>query len=154
MKQISSRGLDIIKQFEGLRLEAYKCPAGIWTVGYGHTGKDVYEGLHITQLDADMLLIKDVVMAEQAVSRLVNAPINQNQFSALTSFTYNLGSASLQNSTLLSKVNAHEYEAAAEQFLRWNKAKGVVLPGLTKRRQAERELFLSPMPGASAEVIG
>lgn len=137
---ISQQGLDLIKSFEGLCLSAYKCPAGVWTIGYGTTA-DVKEGQSITKERAEELLREDVKRFEQQVQRLVKVPLTQGQLDALVSFTYNLGAANLANSTLLRLLNAGDYEGAAVQFDRWNKANGMVLPGLVKRRAAERALF-------------
>ncbi|MGR2664258.1 lysozyme [Chromobacterium haemolyticum] len=138
----SNAGIMLIKSFEGLKLVAYKCPAGIWTIGYGHTGPDVTPGQVITQAQADALLARDLERFEAGVSRLVSVQLNQNQFDALVSFAYNLGLGALQGSTLLRLLNAGDYAGAAAQFPRWNKASGKELPGLTRRRAAEQALFL------------
>lgn len=136
----SQKGLDLIKSFEGLRLSAYKCPAGVWTIGYGTTA-GVKEGQVITKERADELLRDDVKRFEDQVLRLVKVPLTQGQLDALVSFTYNLGAANLGNSTLLRLLNAGDYKGAAAQFDRWTKAGGKELPGLVKRRAAERALF-------------
>ncbi|MBN3006243.1 lysozyme [Chromobacterium alkanivorans] len=141
---ISANGVKLIQQFEGLRLKAYQDAVGVWTIGYGHTGPDVTPGLVITQAQADALLARDLSRFEAGVTRLVQVPLNQNQFDALVSFSYNLGLGSLQNSTLLRLLNQRDYAGAAAQFPRWNKAGGKVLPGLTRRRAAEQALFLKP----------
>lgn len=135
-------GLRIIEESEGLSLHAYRCPAGKLTVGYGHTGPDVHEGMTITAEQAHEMLEKDIAWAEHIVSHYVRAPLNQNQFSALVSFVFNVGVVDFTNSTLLSLVNAREYPAAADEFLKWDHCNGAVLPGLLKRREAERALFL------------
>lgn len=141
-RNINEIGLALIKQFEGCKLSAYKCPAGVWTIGYGSTGAHVYEGLKITQEQADDLLRKDLLRFEEGVSKL--CPVaSDNQFSALVSFAFNLGLGSLQTSTLRRMHNEGNYEAAAGQFTRWNKAKGKVLNGLTRRREAEARLYRS-----------
>jgi lysozyme len=132
---------EIIKQFEGLRLEAYKCPADVWTIGYGHTNK-VKPGDAITEGEADILLALDVQEAERAVSSYVDVDINQNQFDALVSFVYNLGAGNFKSSTLLKKLNQGDYLGAANEFQRWNKAGGKVLRGLVRRREAEANLFI------------
>ncbi|MCP1292527.1 lysozyme [Chromobacterium sp. S0633] len=142
---ISANGVKLIQQFEGLRLKAYQDAVGVWTIGYGHTGPDVTPGLVISQAQADALLARDLNRFETGVSRLVQVPLNQNQFDALLSFSYNLGLGSLQNSTLLRLLNQRDYAGAAAQFPRWNKAGGKVLPGLTRRRAAEQALFLQPV---------
>ncbi|MDX2211670.1 MAG: lysozyme [Oculatellaceae cyanobacterium bins.114] len=139
--KINQAGLDLIKQFEGLRLEAYLCPAKVPTIGYGTTA-GVKMGDRITAEQAEDLLRKDVEKFEKAVNSAVTVPLTDNQFSALVSFTYNLGAGALQKSTLLKLLNQGNYEAAAQEFLKWNKAAGKVLPGLTRRRQAEQALFL------------
>lgn len=145
--QTSDRGIELIKKLEGCVLETYECTAGVLTIGYGHTGKDVIKGMVITQEKAEALLKEDLKKFEEAVEKCVKVEINQNQFDALVSFAYNVGSGSLSKSTLLKKLNAGDYEGAAEQFLLWNKAtvNGVKkeLEGLTERREKERELFLN-----------
>lgn len=139
----SDKGVAQIQDFEGLRLATYKDAVGIPTVGWGHTGPDVKMGVTITRAEAERLLREDLHDFERAVSRVVRVGLNQNQFDALVCFSFNVGAKALENSTLLKKLNAGDYAGAAEQFLRWNKASGQVLPGLTRRRAAERALFLS-----------
>lgn len=136
----SEKGLALIRQAEGLRLRAYKCPAGVWTIGYGTTA-GVKEGLVITKERAEELLREDVKRFEDQVMRLVKVRLTQGQFDALVSFIYNLGAGNLSNSTLLRLLNAGDYKGAAAQFDRWTKAGGKVLPGLVRRRAAERALF-------------
>ena len=131
----------IIKEFEGCKLKAYLCPAGVWTIGYGHTD-GVKEGDEITQQEADRLLADDVHSFSAGVQRLVTSDINRNQLGALTSFVFNVGLGNLRHSTLLRLVNKGDFVGAANQFPRWNKAGGKVLAGLTRRREAERKLFL------------
>lgn len=137
---ISEKGLALIRQAEGLRLSAYKCPAGIATIGYGHTA-GVKMGQVIDQAEAKRLLLGDVVSFELAVLGMVKVPLTQGQFDALVSFAYNLGPGNLESSTLLRLLNAGLYADAANQFSRWNKAGGKVLAGLTTRRAAEKSLF-------------
>lgn len=144
-KTTGQRGRSLICQFEGLRLTAYRDMVGVWTIGYGHTGPDVKPGLTITQQQADQLLINDLARFERGVNALVTVKLNQNQFDALVSFAYNLGLGALQNSTLLHLLNDGNYQAAADQFPRWNRAGGNVVAGLARRRYAERELFLTPI---------
>lgn len=145
--QTSDKGIALIKQFEGCKLTAYQDSVGVWTIGYGWTqpvdGKPIRAGMTIKQETAERLLKTGLVSYESDVSRLVKVGLNQGQFDALVSFTYNLGSRSLSTSTLLRKLNAGDYAGAADEFLRWNKAGGKVLNGLTRRREAERALFLS-----------
>ncbi|HFQ7875731.1 TPA: lysozyme [Enterobacter hormaechei] len=145
--QTSEKGIALIKQFEGCKLTAYQDSVGIWTIGYGWTqpvdGKPIRAGMTIKQETAERLLKTGLVSYEIDVSRLVKVSLTQGQFDALVSFTYNLGARSLSTSTLLRKLNAGDYAGAADEFLRWNKAGGKVLNGLTRRREAERALFLS-----------
>jgi lysozyme len=138
--RISQEGVNLIKHFEGCRLEAYKCPAGVWTIGYGHT-KGVKEGDAIEQEAAEAFLIEDLEAFEQAVARLVKVPITQQQFDALVSFTFNLGAGNLERSTLLEKLNGYQYIEVPEQMMRWVRAGGQVLDGLVRRRAAEAALF-------------
>lgn len=136
-------GRALIKRFEGLRLDAYLCPAGVWTIGYGHTG-DVRSGDRITEHQADAILDVDLDRFERAVGELTDGlELNENQFSALVSFAFNLGEAALTRSTLLRHLRAGDLERAADEFRKWVYAGGQVLPGLVKRRAAERELFLT-----------
>lgn len=145
--QTSEKGIALIKEFEGCKLTAYQDSVGVWTIGYGWTqpvdGKPIRAGMTIKQETAERLLKTGLVSYESDVSRLVRVGLTQGQFDALVSFTYNLGARSLSTSTLLRKLNAGDYAAAADEFLRWNKAGGKVLNGLTRRREAERALFLS-----------
>ena len=144
--QTSDKGIALIKQFEGCKLTAYQDSVGVWTIGYGWTkpvdGKPIRAGMTIKQETAERLLKTGLVSYENDVSRLVKVDLTQGQFDALVSFTYNLGARSLSTSTLLRKLNAGDYAGAADEFLRWNKAGGKVLNGLTRRREAERALFL------------
>lgn len=145
--QTSDKGIALIKQFEGCKLTAYQDSVGVWTIGYGWTkpvdGKPIRAGMTIKQETAERLLKTGLVSYESDVSRLVKVGLTQGQFDALVSFTYNLGARSLSTSTLLRKLNAGDYAGAANEFQRWNKAGGKVLTGLTRRREAERALFLS-----------
>lgn len=134
------KGLALIKHFEGLRLRAYQCSANVWSIGYGHTAGVKPDDV-ITPEQADAFLRQDVSDSEQAVSRFVRVPLTQYQFDALVSFTFNLGSGNLRTSTLLRLLNAGDYPGAAGQLLRWVNAGGKELPGLVRRRVAEKELF-------------
>ena len=138
-----SKEAELIKSFEGLELEAYLCPAGIWTIGYGHTG-NVQKGQKITKQEADELLDVDLSVFRKGVRNLVKVPLNSNQFGALVSFAYNVGLGNLRSSTLLKMLNAGDYNGAADQLLRWNKSNGKVIRGLARRREAERAVFLTP----------
>jgi lysozyme len=142
---ISDEGFDLIKHFEGCELEAYKCAAGVWTIGYGHT-KDVQEGDVWNKEKAEFMLWRELEDEyEVYVNNLVTVPINQCQFDALVSWVYNLGPANLKSSTMLKKLNAGKYEEVPNQIKKWNKAtvngERKVLPGLTRRREAEALMF-------------
>lgn len=140
-KRTNSNGLQLIKSFEGLRLEAYQDAVGVWTIGYGTT-RNVTPGMKISQAKAEEFLQDDLERFEKAVNEAITVSINDNQFSALVAFTYNVGSGALRSSTLRKKLNQGDTLGAADEFLRWNKAGGRVLAGLTRRRRAERALFL------------
>ncbi|HEV2711318.1 MAG TPA: lysozyme [Edaphobacter sp.] len=139
----SDAGFALTKQFEGLRLTAYQDQVGVWTIGYGHTGREVHGGMVITQDQADVLLHSDVAGGVACVNRAVTANISQCHFDALVDFVFNLGCARLLGSTLLRHVNAGEFDLAAPQFLLWDHAGGVVVQGLLVRRKAEMGLFQS-----------
>lgn len=142
--QTNNDGIEIIREFEGCWLKAYVCPAGKLTIGYGHTGPDVLPGMVITQEQAEQLLKQDIQKVEAALNGtlIIKSKLNQNQFSALVSFAFNLGIGALSSSTLTKKINAGDFKGAALEFERWvygkNKEK---LPGLVKRRAMERALF-------------
>jgi len=137
----SKAGIDLIKKWEGCRTNAYKCPAGVWTIGYGHTASAA-PGMMISHLQAEELLRKDLARFEKAVRDYVKVPLTQNQFDALVSFSYNVGTEAFRKSTLLVRVNAKQPYAAAKQFRRWSLAGGKELPGLVRRRNEEETLFL------------
>ena len=141
----SDTGINLIKNFEGLRLNAYQDSVGVWTIGYGHT-KTAKEGMKISEHQAEELLMKDLEEFEGGVLSLVKVPLTQNQFDALVSFSFNLGLGNLKRSTLLKELNKGEYTKAADEFLKWDKAGGKALQGLTRRRNAERLLFLKNKP--------
>jgi len=138
--KISAEGLELIKKFEGCELKAYKCPAGVWTIGYGHI-KGVEEGMEITKEQAEEMLKEEIVEYENYVNTAVSVPLSQNHFDALVSWVYNLGNGNLTSSTMLKVLNAGEYEGVPAQIKRWNKAGGKVLDGLVRRREAEALLF-------------
>lgn len=142
--KINQAGIDLIKSFEGCKLQAYDDPLhpGLITIGYGHTG-GVKLGTSITQEQAEAFLLSDLSSFEASVSKLVNVSLTSNQFSALVSFAYNLGPRSLQNSTLLKLLNQGHHSLAADEFLKWTHSNGATIPGLVRRREAERALFLS-----------
>lgn len=145
MMRLSTNGLSLIKEFEGCKLEAYRCTRGRWTIGWGHTGDDVGPGVRWTQAKADGTLALDVRWVEEAVNELVRVPLTQNQFDALCAFVFNIGRSQFAQSTLLRKVNARDFVGAKVQFSRWNKTtvggKLIVDRGLTRRRRAEADLF-------------
>lgn len=142
----SEKGLALTKESESLRLTAYADPGtggAPWTIGYGHTGPHIEEGMVISQKDADHLLLLDVQESVDAVNKLVTAAITQNQFDALVDFTFNVGATNFEKSTLLIKLNKGDIQGAANEFPRWNRAAGHILGGLIRRRGAERTLFLT-----------
>jgi lysozyme len=142
---INNAGLQLIKEFEGLRLDAYICPAGVWTVGYGSTGDHVYPGQVITEPEAEELLRKDLWRFEDCVSSRVTVGLTDNEYAALVSFAFNCGCGALQESTLLRRLNAGEPKPRvfSEELPKWVRGGGQVLPGLVRRRQAEVDLALS-----------
>lgn len=141
------RGLALIKQWEGLRLTAYKDAVGIWTIGYGSTGSHVKPGLRLTEAEAEALLRKDLARFEKRVNDLVKVPLSQEQFDALVSFDFNTGK--LHASTLLKRLNQGEYAAVPSELKRWSKAGGKTLAGLVRRREAEASLWsTAPVPPA------
>ena len=140
----SQKGIDLIKQFEGCRLKAYLCPAGIATIGFGHTGsiasKPVALGMTISLNQAEILLKKDLEKFEKVISQAVKVALTQNQFDALVSFVYNVGEGNFKESTLLRLINVKDPKAS-EQFLVWVKAGKITLNGLFERRKAEKKVF-------------
>lgn len=145
----SSAGEKMLKEFEGCRLVAYQDGGGVWTCGWGHTGKGVVSGLTISQACADAWYARDIAGAVNAVNHLVTVPLTQEQFDALVSFTYNLGSHAFATSTLLRLLNNRDYGKAANEFLRWDHDNGKVVAGLTRRRKAEHDLFLTTDKGTA-----
>ena len=143
-KKILDTALSLIKPYEGCHLKAYKCPAGVWTIGWGQTGKDIKEGLVWTQEQADSALEKSVAKFTEGVLKLVKVRLRPEQIGALVSFAYNVGLGNLEKSTLLKLVNAKaDTEDIVKQFLVWNKAGGKVLMGLLYRRASEALMFKS-----------
>jgi lysozyme len=168
LREINIAGIELIKSFEGImdgdpttaNLDPYLDPIGIWTIGYGHAivvGKDFLRGKQnrakafalypggITMAEAETLLRADVMDKCRDVDSLVKVSLNDNQYAAIVSFTFNLGVGNLKQSTLLKKLNAGDFAGAAKEFAKWNKAGGRVLAGLTRRRAAEAELFRRPV---------
>ena len=151
---MKTKNTQLIKDSEQLRLVAYlPTPNDRWTIGYGHT-KDVFRGMSITEQQAEALLLEDLQWAENTVNRVVKVPLNQNQFDALVSLCFNIGSTAFSNSTLVRVLNKGDYVEAANQILRWDKQAGRTLRGLTIRRTKERELFLLPISNSPSEALG
>jgi lysozyme len=140
--KVSNNGINLIKRFEGLELKSYKDSVGILTIGYGHTHA-VKAGDVITGEQADAFLREDLQVAELTVNTNVKVKLTQGQFDALVSFVFNLGSGNFVKSTLIKKLNAGDYAGAVDEFSKWVNAGGKKLPGLVKRRAAEREVFLT-----------
>jgi len=134
--------VDLIKRFEGLRLRAYKCPADVWTIGYGST-LGVQDGMIISAHEAGEFLERDLKRFEGGVTRLCGAVAQPNQFGALVSFAFNLGLGALQRSTLRQKVLRGDHSDVPAEFMKWTRGGGRILPGLVKRRAAEAELYAS-----------
>jgi len=143
---INHRGLELIKHFEGLRLEAYKDPVGIWTIGWGHTGKDVFAGRRLTRTEAVQIFKDDLSEHEAFVTENVSVSLTADRFAALVSFAFNVGNWNFKKSTLLRKLNAKDDKGAADEFLRWvygtSGGRKIKLNGLIRRRTQERNLFL------------
>lgn len=140
--KVSNTGLSLIKRFEGLRLEAYRCPAGVLTIGYGHT-RDVRQGDVITEATADKMLADDLASFELTVNTAIKRPMTQSQFDAMVSLAFNIGGGAFAQSTLVKKFNAGDVQGAADEFLRWKFIDKEPSNGLLRRRKAERVVFLS-----------
>jgi len=147
---LSQDGIALIANSEGRRLTAYKCPAGVWTVGYGHTSAqgspEVYPGLTITKEEADEILFRDIHTTTQTIAEHVKVRLTQSQFDALVSFIYNVGAKRFIKSTLLKKLNEGDYAAIPSQLARWVYSRGKVSKGLVNRRQAEADMWIAGMP--------
>lgn len=140
---MTSKGIELIKRLEGLRLEAYRCPAGVWTIGYGHT-KGVKEGQRVSREEAERMLREDLLYYENMVGMLVTVPLTGDQVGALVSLAYNIGVEALRKSTVLKLINSGAKEAEVRKaWAMWNKAGGKVLPGLAKRREAELAVYFN-----------
>ncbi len=143
---IPRAAVDIVAHFEGFRSDAYLCPAGVYTMGYGSTraaeGAPVRPGMRVSEAEARALLMRDLAGAAKAVDRLVTVPLEEHERAALVSFIYNVGQGAFADSTLLKMLNADARTGAAAQFGRWDKSRGKVLAGLTRRRAAEAAMFL------------
>ena len=140
---MTEKGIELIKCFEGCRLEAYKCPAGVLTIGYGHTD-GVHAGDRITEAEAERLLREDLQYYENGVSMALAREVSDYQKDALVSFAYNVGMKALRTSTLLKKVNKNPNDMSIrKEFTKWVRGGGKVLPGLVTRRSAEAELYFT-----------
>ena len=140
MMQLSKTGIELLKHFEGCELKAYQDSVGVWTIGYGHT-KGIYEGLEITQLEAEKMLQDELPEYEGYITDKVVPMLQQHEYDALVCWVYNLGPTNLSSSTLLKRLNAGEFDDVPFQMKRWDKAGGQPLLGLTRRRNAEALLF-------------
>lgn len=158
---VSTSGVNLVKKFEGLHkvtdsgtVRAYRCPAGKWTIGWGHT-KGVKSGMNASVEECEKMLVEDLNEAGAVVKRMVHVPLSQLQYDALVSFVFNLGAGNFKSSTLLKKLNKGLYDEVPEQIMRWNKARvdGVLQPlkGLTRRRTAEAAMFAMDAPLADEE---
>jgi lysozyme len=145
-REVNKEGLELIKEFEGFRTNAYLCPANVWTIGYGNTfydnGIKVKKGDRITEAEAERLLKITVESFADQVNKLISVPVTSNQFSALVSLAYNIGVGAFARSTLLKLLNQKLYDQSADQFMVWSRAGGRTLEGLRRRRSRERQLFL------------
>jgi len=148
--KINQATVELVKEFEGFSAKAYKCPAGIWTIGYGTTaaagvGITPKEGMTISKSDAEGYLHAALEKFASQIEDAITAPINENEFGAFVSLAYNIGPGAFKKSSALSAFNAGDKAKSAKAILLWNKAGGKVLKGLTRRREAERKLFLTPV---------
>ena len=148
MRHINERGIQIVKSFEGISTKPYLCPASVWTVGYGATvgsdGRPIDPDMEpISETEAEALLLRDLESSQGWVSRLIKTALTENQYSALTSFTFNVGAGALQRSTLRMKLNREEYQVVADEFSKWRIVVGRILARLVRRKAAERTLFLA-----------
>jgi len=156
--QMSQAGLDaLLKQFEGCKLKAYRCPANVCTIGYGHTNGAgapmVNDNMTITQAQAEDILKRDIVKFEVAVMDLVKVKLTQNQFDVLVDFAYNAGVGNLKSSTMLKKINSGNLDMVPAELMKWTKGGGKVLPGLVRRRQAESAWWTASAKPATPEQV-
>lgn len=149
---VNEATLELIKSFEGWRDTAYKDAVGVWTIGYGHTSMagqpEVKPGMKITRAQGESILARDLGKYENAIRNYVRVPLNDNQFGALVSWCYNVGPGNVAKSTLVKRLNAGQYDAVPSELLKWNRAGGKILAGLTRRRKAEAALFQKPASGS------
>ena len=146
--EYSKDGLHLTERFEGCRLSAYPDPGSggdPWTIGYGHTGPEVVDGLVITQEEAEQYLAQDIKRSEANVNAVVHVELTQEEFDALVDFAFNCGCRNLDSSTLMRKLNAGDYEGASQEFIKWDMAAGHHMAGLLKRREAEAAMFISKL---------
>ena len=146
--KISQKGIDLIKEFEGCKLQAYKCPAGVWTIGIGSTlyanGTKVKQGDNLGNVEQAFELLRNTLNSYEKAVNAIGAQLTQHEFDALVCLCYNIGAGNFSSSTLVKMLKSKEpKEETAKQFLRWNKAGGVEMAGLTRRREAEKKLFLT-----------
>ena len=148
--QLTVEGLDLIKRFEGFRARAYRCPSGVWTIGYGHTSAagapEVTSTMEMSLADGETILARDAAKFAEGVAAAITMILSAPQFSALVSFAYNVGLGNFRKSSVLAAVNAGDLAAVPRRLQLWNRAGGKVLAGLARRRAAEAELFLSDAP--------
>jgi len=156
-RQISQHGLEKLKQWEGLRTNAYQDTGGVWTIGYGHTAAAgtpaPHQGMVITASEAEDILLKDLTQYEAAVENNVKVKLNDNQFAALVSFAFNVGINAFKNSTLLKKLNQGNFDAVPTELMKWTKAGGKKLQGLVNRRRAEGYLWMEGAYVTSKDVV-
>lgn len=150
-RRVSEEALALIKRWEGLKLQAYKCVADVWTIGYGHTAT-ARPGQVISETQATRLLMEDLARFEATIERLVRVPLSDGQFGALVSWCFNVGEGAAARSSLIRKLNAGEYDAVPGELARWNKVDGKVVAGLSNRRAAEAGLWARGSHVASASV--
>lgn len=139
----SSKCVQLIKTFEGCRLDAYQDQGGVWTVGYGQTGPGIVEGTHVSQGVAEAMLKDTLSQLGNDIYDIIGWRCNQNQYDALISLVYNIGLEAFKKSKMLQCILSYRLPEAAEEFIRWNHVSGIVNEGLTRRREAEKALFLS-----------
>lgn len=155
--KLNKASMDLIKEFEGWRSEAYKDAVGVWTIGYGHTSMagppHVKRGMKISKAEGERMLLHDLQKYAKAVDEAVNVPLNDNQFGALVSFCYNVGPGNFRKSSVLKRVNAGLFSKVPTRLMLWNKAGGKVLRGLTRRRKAEADLFMKPSYASPEKVV-
>ena len=157
MRQVGDRGIALIKRFEGLRTQAYRDIAGVWTIGYGHTGPEVGPGMRLAKGQAEDLLRRDLARFADAVTDAVRVPVTQGQFDALVSLSYNIGVSAFRRSTALRRLNASDFAGAAEAMTWWNKAtidgRKQPVRGLTRRRAAEAAFFLQDVKSEDVRIV-